>query len=129
MEGTRQIKIARQIQKDISEIFHKDKWGIFRNKLVSVADVKVTSDLSIARIYLSMMMVDDKDLLIDRINDHKSEIRKLVGNRIGKQMRKVPELHFYKDEVEERASRIDEIIDNLDIPPAEEDDDNEGINK
>ncbi|MGK7390060.1 MAG: 30S ribosome-binding factor RbfA [Candidatus Cyclobacteriaceae bacterium M2_1C_046] len=123
MEGTRQQKIAKQIQKDISDIFQKDKWGLFKNKLISVSDVSVTPDLSIARIYLSMMMVKDKDEMIDRINSHKSEIRKLVGNRIGKQMRKVPELHFYKDELQERAARMDSIIDSLDIPPAEEDED------
>ena len=123
MEGTRQQKIGKQIQKDISEIFQKDKWGLFRNKLVSVADVKVTSDLSIARIYLSMMMVEDKDAMIEKIEQHKSEIRKLLGNRIGKQMRMVPDIQFYKDEVEERASRIESIIDDLDIPPEEEDED------
>lgn len=125
MEGTRQQKIAKQIQKDISDIFQKDKWGLFKNKLVSVSEVTVTPDLSIARIYLSMMMVKDKEGMSERINQHKSEIRKLLGNRIGKQMRKVPELHFYNDELQERAARMDSIIDNLDIPPAEEDEDKE----
>lgn len=123
MESTRQQKIARQIQRDISDIFQKDKWGLFRNKLVSVSDVTITPDLSIARIYLSMMMVKDKDEMLNKINEHKSEIRKLVGNRIGKQIRKVPDLQFYKDELQERAARIDAIIDNLDIPPADEDED------
>ena len=125
MESTRQQKIAKQIQKDISDIFQRDKWGLFRNKLVSVSDVTVTSDLSIARIYLSMMMVNDKEEMIDRINSHKNEIRKLVGNKIGKQIRKVPDLQFYNDELQERAARIDSIIDNLDIPPAEEEEDDD----
>lgn len=123
MEGTRQQKIAKQIQKDLSDIFQKDKWGLFKNKLISIVDVKVTSDLSIARVYLSMMMVNDKDALIEAIEEHKSEIRKLLGNKIGKQVRKVPDIAFYKDEVEERASRIEKLIDSLEIPPAEEDDD------
>lgn len=125
MEGIRQQKIAKLIQKDISEIFQKDKWGLFKNKLVTVAEVKVTADLSIARVYLSMMMVKDKEALIEKITEHKSEIRKLLGNRIGKQMRKVPDLEFFNDEVEERAARIDKLIDNLDIPPADEDEEAE----
>lgn len=121
MEGTRQQKIAKQIQKDLSDIFQKDKWGLFNKKLVSISEVKVTQDLSIARIYLSMMMVEDRNALIEKINEHKSEIRKLLGNRIGKQMRKVPDIEFYNDELEERAARIDKLIDSLNIPPAEND--------
>ena len=125
MEGTRQQKIAKQIRKDLSDIFQKDKWGLFKNKLITIADVKVAADLSVARIYLSMMMVKDKNALIEKIYENKSEIRKLLGNRIGKQMRKVPDLEFYNDEVEERAARIDKLIDSLDIPPAEEDEEND----
>lgn len=126
MEGIRQQKVAKLIQKDLSEIFQKDKWGLFKNKLVTVTEVKVTPDFSIARVYLSMMMVKDKDALIDKVTEHKGEIRKLLGNRIGKQMRKVPDLEFYNDEVQERAARIDSLIENLDIPPADEDDEVEG---
>jgi ribosome-binding factor A len=125
MEGIRQQKVAKLIQKDLSDIFQKDKWGLFKNKLITVAEVKVTADLSIARVYLSMMMVKDKEALIDKVTENKSEIRKLLGNRIGKQMRKVPDLEFYNDEVQERAARIDKLIENLDIPPADEDDETE----
>lgn len=115
-ESTRQQKYSRLIQKDISDIFQKDKMGIFSNTFVSVVDVKVTADLSVAKIYLSMMLVPDKQALMDKIELHKSEIRKTLGNKIGKQVRKIPELIFILDEVEEKASRIDQIIDNLDIP-------------
>lgn len=117
-ESTRQQKYSRLIQKDISDIFQKDKMGIFSNTFVSVVDVKVTADLSVAKIYLSMMLVPDKQALMDKIELHKSEIRKTLGNKIGKQVRKIPELIFILDEVEEKASRIDQIIDNLDIPSA-----------
>lgn len=125
MEGTRQQKIAKQIQKDLSDIFQKDKWGLFHKKLVSISEVKVTQDLSIARIYLSMMMVEDRNALIEKIEEHKSEIRKLLGNKIGKQMRKVPDIEFYNDELEERAARIDKLIDSLNIPPADNDSEEE----
>ncbi|MEP2773280.1 MAG: ribosome-binding factor A [Fulvivirga sp.] len=119
-ESTRQQKYSKLIQKDISDIFQKDKMGIFSNTFVSVVDVKVTADLSIAKIYLSMMLVPDKQVLLDKIDLHKSEIRKALGNKIGKQVRKIPDLIFILDETEEKASRIDQIIDNLDIPDADE---------
>lgn len=118
-ESTRQQKYAKLIQKDLSDIFQKDKMGVIGNNFVTIADVKVTPDLSIAKIYLSMMLVKDREDLLDRILSKKSEIRKILGNMIGKQVRIVPDLAFYIDEVEERASRIDNLIDSLDIPPAD----------
>jgi len=125
-ESTRQQKYSKLIQRDISDIFQKDKMGIFANSFVSVIDVKMSADLSIAKIYLSMMLVKDKEGLLEKIDRHKSEIRRELGNKIGKQVRIIPELIFIIDEVEEKASRIDQIIDNLDIPPA--DDEGEGQN-
>lgn len=119
-ESTRQLKYAKLIKKDLSEIFQIDKLGILAGSFVTIADVKVTPDLGIAKIYLSMLMVDDRESLIDRITSRKSEIRKALGLKIGKQVRIVPDLLFFIDEVEEKASKIDKLIDSLDIPPAEE---------
>ncbi|QSE98572.1 ribosome-binding factor A [Fulvivirga lutea] len=119
-ESTRQQKYSKLIQKDLSEIFQKDKIGIFGKAFVTIADVLVTPDLSIAKIYLSMMLVPNKEELLEKIRSHKSEIRKILGNKIGKQVRIVPDLLFFIDEVEEKASKIDSLIDSLDIPPADE---------
>ncbi len=116
-ESKRQQKFSRLLQKDLSDIIHKDKMGIFGAAFVTVAAVNVSPDLSVARVYLSMFM-NDKEALLDKINHHKSEIRRELGNKIGKQVRIVPELYFYIDELEERAARIDKIIDDLNIPPA-----------
>jgi len=121
-ESKRQQKFSRLIQKDLSEIIQKDKMRIFGNNFITVAAVKMSPDLSLARIYLSMFM-DDKEGMLDKINHHKSEIRRDLGNRIGKQVRIVPDLEFFIDDLEEKAARIDKIISELDIPPAEEDDD------
>lgn len=119
-ESTRQQKYAKLIQKDLSDIFQKDKLGLFGNSFVTIADVRVTPDLSIAKIYLSMLMVNDKEGLIETITARKSEVRKILGNKIGKQVRIVPDLLFFIDEVEERASKMDKLIDSLNIPPADE---------
>ncbi len=119
-ESKRQQKVARLLQKDLSDIIHKDKMGIFGSSFVTVAAVGVTPDLSIARVYLSMFM-ENKEELLEKINHHKSEIRRELGNKIGKQVRIVPDLQFFIDELEERAARIDKLIDDLNIPPADED--------
>ena len=116
-ESKRQLKFSKLIQKDLSDIFQKNKSGIFTNQFVTIADVRMSPDLSVAKIYLSMLLVKDQAALLDKINEHKSEIRWELGNKIGKQVRIVPELVFYIDDVEEQASKLDNLIDNLNIPP------------
>jgi ribosome-binding factor A len=115
--STRQQKYGRLIQKELSDIFQRDKRGILENAFVTIADVKVNADLSVAKVYISMLLAKEKEKVLDNINRHKSELRKALGDKIGKQVRIVPELIFYRDEVEENASRMDNIIKNLNIPP------------
>ncbi|HLT74097.1 MAG TPA: 30S ribosome-binding factor RbfA [Ohtaekwangia sp.] len=118
MSGTtRQQKYARLIQKELSEIFQRDRRGILENAFITLAEVRVSADLSVAKVYISMMLEKDKAGILERINSRKREIRKALGEKIGKQVRIIPELVFYIDEVEENAQRIEEIIKNLNIPP------------
>jgi ribosome-binding factor A len=119
---TRQQKYAKLIQKEISDILQRDKRGILNNAFITVADVRVSPDLSVAKIYLSMMLQKDKQALLEKINSRKGEIRKALGNSIRHQARIIPELVFFVDEVEENAQRLDELIRNLNIPPATEQD-------
>jgi len=118
MSGTtRQQKYAKLIQKELSDIFQRDKRGILDNAFVTIADVRMNPDLSVAKVYISMLLAKEKERTLEKINRHKSEIRKALGDKIGKQVRIIPELIFYKDEVEENASRMDDLIKNLNIPP------------
>jgi len=117
-ESTRQQKYSKLIQKELSDIFLRDKRGILDNAFITIADVRMSPDLSVARVYISMLLVKEKEKVLENITLRKSEIRKALGNRIGKQVRIIPELIFFKDEVEENATRLDELIKNLNIPPA-----------
>ncbi len=117
--STRQQKVGKLIQKEMSDIFQRDRKGLLDNAFLSIVEVRVSPDLSVAKLYLSMLLVKDKQALLQKINDHKKEFRKLLGDKVGKQLRIVPEIVFYLDEVEENAQRLDDIIKNLDIPPAE----------
>jgi len=117
---TRQLKFARLIQKEISDIFQRDKRGILDNAFVTVADVKVSSDLGLAKVYISMMLAKDKQAILEKITKRKGEIRKVLGEKIRNQVRVIPELVFYLDETEENAQRMDTLIKNLKIPPTEE---------
>lgn len=122
-ESKRQQKVAKLLLKDLGEIFQRDTRGILDGEFVTIADVQITPDLSIAFVNISMMLVKDKERLIDQINSRKSEIRRELGNKIGKQVRIVPDLKFFIDNVQENADRMDKIIDQLNIPPTKEDND------
>jgi ribosome-binding factor A len=116
---TRQQKFSRLIQKELSDVFQRDRKGILDNTFITIADVKVSPDLSVARIFISMTLAKDKEKTLEKLNLHKREIRKALGEKIGKQVRIIPELIFIVDEVEENAQRIENLIKNLNIPPAE----------
>lgn len=120
MHSKRQYKFARQLQKDLSEIFQKDPRHFFGHSLVTLTGVEMSPDLGFAKIFLSVFPVKDAQTVFFEINEKKSEVRRLLGNKIGKQVRIIPELAFYHDDTEERASKMDKLIDSLEIPPADE---------
>jgi len=123
MSGSiRQQKFGKLILKELSEIFQQDKKGILGNLFISVADVRISPDLSVAKVYVSMMLAPDKQKTLDRLNDRKREIRMALASRIRNQARIIPELIFYIDEVEENAMKMDQLLKNLNIPPAPKED-------
>ncbi len=120
MESQRQQKFSRMLQKDLGEIFQQDIKGQFGNAFITVTQVRMSPDLSIAKVYMSLMMVEDKEAFMDDLLHKKSQIRKLLGIRIGKKVRIVPDLQFYLDDSADYADNIDSILKNLDIPPEED---------
>lgn len=122
MQSQRQQKYARQLQKDLGEIFQKDPKHFFGNSLVTLTGVEVSPDLSFAKLFMSVFPIKDAEDVFFRLNEGKSEIRKLLGNKIGKRVRIVPEIAFFHDDTEEKASHLDKLIDSLNIPSADDDD-------
>lgn len=122
MDGKRQNKYSRQVLKDLSEIFQKDPKHFFGNAFVTVTDVEVSPDLSLARVYFSVLPVTEAEKVFHRLDEVKSEVRKLLGNKIGKRIRKIPELAFFHDDTGEQATKMDKLINSLVIPPENKDD-------
>ncbi|SMG42974.1 ribosome-binding factor A [Marivirga sericea] len=127
--GSRQKKYSSLLQKDLSEIFQKQMANAFGKAFITITDVEVSPDLSFAKIYLSLMLSDKPSETLEMIRERKSEIRKHLGNRIGKQVRIVPEIAFFIDDTLEKASRMEDILSKLEIPPEEEEEEDDENNE
>lgn len=109
MESTRQHKIARLIQKDLSDIFlryAKQIGGV----LISVSEVRVSPDLSVANIYLSIFPDNREQELMNKITDDTGAIRGQLGTLERHQLRIIPELRFFADETIQRMEHIDKLL-------------------
>ena len=109
METTRQNKIARLIQKELSEMFllqTKSMPGV----LVSVSIVRISPDMSYARAYLSIYPSERGEEIVKNINDNMKAIRYELGNRVRHQLRIIPELKFFIDDSLDYAEKIDKLL-------------------
>lgn len=120
MESKRQQKYSKLIQKEVGEIFQKEAKHLLGTSFVTVSRVMVSPDLGLAKIYLSFLLEKDKPVF-ERINEKKSELRKHLGNRIGKSVRVIPELALFMDDSASYAQHMDKVISDLEIPEPTED--------
>jgi ribosome-binding factor A len=117
MDSVRQQKYGRLIQKELGDLFSREGRNWYGQHFVTVTQVKVTPDLSIARVHLSLFKAPKPKEVLKMLEQHKAEIRHQLGRRIGQQARIIPELHFYIDDSLDYAEKIDTIFRNLHIPP------------
>lgn len=109
METTRQAKIARLMQKELSEIFRMQTAQL-RGTLVSVSTVRVSPDLSIARVYLSIFPPTKSQEMLESINRQAKTIRYELAQKVRYQLRKTPELAFYIDDSLDYIENIDNLL-------------------
>ncbi|HNQ12702.1 MAG TPA: 30S ribosome-binding factor RbfA [Bacteroidia bacterium] len=117
MESMRQQKFARLIQKELADLFNKEGRNFFGSSFITVTGVRVTPDLGLARVHLSIFKETDKSAVLDNIEQHHTEIRKKLGQRIRHQVRAIPELQFFIDNSMDYAEKMDQIFRDLNIPP------------
>lgn len=110
MESTRQAKISRLLQKELSEIFRRET-AKTHGVIVSVSAVRVSPDLSIARAYLSVFPSEKPQEMLESINASAKTIRYELAQKVRFQLRKVPELQFYLDDSLDYIANIDSLLD------------------
>ena len=109
MQTTRQQKIERLIQKDLSDIFLRYAHQ-FSGVLISVSEVRISPDLSIAHAYVSIFPSAKAEETMQRIEDDTHKLRGELGNIERHQLRIIPELHFHLDDTLDRMEHIDELL-------------------
>ena len=110
MESTRQKKVARQIQKDVAEILLQKTPSIAPGALISVSKVRLSPDLSYAKVFLSVFPLNDKQAFLSAVGNHSAEVRNELGRRVRHQLRIVPELTFFIDDSVDYAENIDRLL-------------------
>lgn len=118
MESTRQSKIARLLQKDLSEIF-RQQTAKTHGVIVSVSAVRISPDLSIARVYLSIFPSQKAQELLESITASRKTIRYELAQRVRTQLRKTPELSFYLDDSLDYLDNIDRLLGTEDKAPSD----------
>lgn len=109
-ESTRQQKVAKQIQKDLAEIIRSKGMAAFDGALVTVSEVRISPDLSFAKVFISVFPSGKAQKIIGIIKDSSRTIRGELGRLVAKQLRIVPELAFYLDGSLDYAEHIDELL-------------------
>lgn len=108
--STRQLKVSREIQKDLAEIIRSKGMAAFNGAMVTVSEVRVSPDLAVAKIYVSVFpsskATDVMKILENNVKSYRGELGRLVA----KQFRLVPELVFYLDTSLDYAEHIDELL-------------------
>lgn len=109
MQETRQNKIARLLQKELSVIF-QNQTRMMHGVMVSVTKVRVSPDLSICTAHLSVFPSEKSEEIIKNINTNEKTIRYELGTKVRHQLRIVPELRFFVDDSLDYIDRIDELL-------------------
>ena len=110
MDSRRQLQIASVIQAAFTEILTRDGKGIYGNEFVTLTTVNVTSDLSLARFNLSVLNSHNADAVVQKLNAHKGELNKKLGDKLRHQLRVMPEFEFYRDETLDYVYHIENVF-------------------
>jgi ribosome-binding factor A len=108
--STRQNKISRLVQREMADILLKLNKTKFTGKIISVSVVRVTKDMGIARIYLSIFPSEFGEEILSELKLITKQIRGDLGRKVGKSLRVIPNLEFYIDDSLDYIDKIDKLL-------------------
>jgi ribosome-binding factor A len=109
----RQEKFSSLLQQELAAIFLQHRTDMFNGAFITISSVSVSPDLGHAKVYLSFLQTNDKQELLNIINLQSKEIRKELAQKIRKQVRVIPELHFFIDDSLDYVFKMEKLFDEL----------------
>lgn len=113
MSTIRQKQIAEIIRRHFSEVLLQEGQYIFDNALVTVTNVKMSPDLGLAKIYLSVFNTDNKQAVILSMDEQMPRLKQALGSRLRNQLRRMPSIDFYLDDTLDEMYRLNALFDKL----------------
>lgn len=108
--STRQLKVARELQRDLAEIIRSKGMAVFGGAMVTVSEVRISPDLSIAKVFVSIFPSAKAEEVMKVLDENKKAYRGELGHKVGSQLRIVPEFDFILDTTLDYAAHIDELL-------------------
>ena len=109
MESTRLKKVERLLQKELS-VYFQQNFNFYLGKLISVTVVRISPDLSICKVYLSIFPVQESEKVLEMIILDTGKIKFGIGKNIRNQLRKMPDFKFFIDDSLDHADKINELL-------------------
>lgn len=109
MESTRQKKVSRVIQRELGTYFQRNVGLYAKGGMITVTQVRVSPDLGVAKVFLSIFAVPDKMAVLNLVKEHSWEVRKYLAHERN-ELRVAPELVFYLDDSLDHIERIDQLL-------------------
>jgi ribosome-binding factor A len=110
MTTTRQHKVSRLLQRELADYLQKNGSGITGGKMVTVTVVRISPDLGVAKVYVSLFPGENLEDALQSISERALMIRREMGKRLGKQLRHIPEFVFYLDDSLDYIDNIDHLL-------------------
>ena len=108
--STRQLNVARELQRDLAEIIRSKGMAVFGGAMVTVSEVRISPDLSVAKVYVSIFPSAKAGSVMQILEENKRVLRGELGRKVASQLRIVPEMDFYLDTTLDYAEHIDELL-------------------
>ena len=108
--STRQLKVARELQRDLAEIIRSKGMAVFNGAMVTVSEVRISPDLSSAKVFVSIFPSGKSAAVMDILNGNIRVYRGELGHKVASQLRIVPDIYFLLDTTLDYAERIEELL-------------------
>lgn len=113
MESKRQLQVGELIKRNFGVVLQQEGMYIYGEAFVTVTSVRLTPDLSHAKVYFSIYNTEDKNEVILLMRKHMHSLKQALVTRIRKHVRRIPELSFYEDETLDEMYKLNALFDKI----------------